>query len=112
MTATTTTPTGGAVSSAPRVARALTILVVPSALSQSAVTVANTASTLLVTNTVGDSWPGLPGAAGVAGAPIGSLVLTPLMQSNGRRFGLITGYTTAFAVHRTSLSDLPVRTST
>jgi hypothetical protein len=70
--------------------------------------VTSTASTLLVAHTAGDSWAGLRGV-GVGGVAIGSLVLTPLMQSKGRRFGLITGYTTAFAVHGTSLSDRPVR---
>jgi hypothetical protein len=71
--------------------------------------VTSTASTLLVANTAGDSWAGLPGAVGVGKVAIGSLVLTSLMQSKGRRFGLITGYTTAFAVNGTIRSDRPVR---
>lgn len=108
MTATTTAPTGGALSRTRRVARARTLLVVSSALSRSAVMVTSTASTLLVAHTAGASWAGLPSAVGVGAVAIGSLVLT-LIRAKGRRFGLITGYTTALAVHGTSLSDRPVR---
>lgn len=110
MTPTTTAPTSGALSRAPRLARARTLSVVSSAPSQSAVRVITTASTLLVAHTAGDSWAGLPGTVGVGGVAIRSLVLTPLMRSKGRRLGLITGYTRAFAVHGTSLSERPVRT--
>ncbi|MGC4112239.1 MAG: hypothetical protein QM747_17850 [Nocardioides sp.] len=72
----------------------MALLIASSAISQAAMMVASTASTLLLARAAGEGSAGLPAALGVAGNAAGSLLLTRVMQARGRRSGLTYAYAT------------------
>lgn len=56
---------------------------------------ASTTSTLIAAELNGPSWSGVPGACGVLGTGLGALLSGTMIARRGKRFALITGYTSA-----------------
>jgi MFS family permease len=57
----------------------------------------STVGTLIASDAVGPAWSGISATFGIAGNACGALLLSRLMATRGRRFGLMTGFATAVA---------------
>ena len=77
--------------------RGLVALFAGVALMNAGMAAASAVSTIVAADRLGMAWGGIPNTAGVAGTGLGALAMTRVMNRQGRRAGLLLGYSAAAA---------------